>query len=144
MEYYGPGNSRTSRHPEKLVGLFEGRKITELRVGSLVRFRFNGKGEINGFYTLFDADTSHKYYETVTTASDVFGNMPWKLSMMNATNDVSYPYGNYANRAISTDISQNNAKVFCIWQSKDYTDLGRTFSYVVIDTRFPLGYTETG
>ena len=64
--------------------------------------------------------------------------MPWKLSMMNATNDVSYPYGNYANRAISTDISQNNAiKSFAFGKVKIIQTLAGTFSYVVIDTAIP-------
>ena len=61
--YYGDGASRQGDFYAKTYGIYEGKPATDLKVGDIVSFKLNNKGEIKAFYTMFDGDTGRGFFE---------------------------------------------------------------------------------
>jgi hypothetical protein len=59
--YYGDGAVRKGRYYTNLRGMYEGKGITSLKAGDVVRIKVNRNEEIVSFITLFDGDCSREY-----------------------------------------------------------------------------------
>ena len=110
-----------------------------MKIGAFISVAFNSKGEVNGFFTYFDGDTTRRYYEDEPSGTDKFLNDNNLIKRANANGaeytEKSYPYGNYTRKTImgQTEISQNMAST-----NFSYGKVKAVGAYyVVIETNMP-------
>ena len=137
--YEGNGDARSGKTYNYLYGAYEGTPISDLKPGAFISVSFDSQGEINGFFTYFDGDTSRRYYEDEPSGTDKFLNDNNLIKRANANGEAytekSYPYGNYTRKTImgQVEISQNMSSTnFSYGKVKAVGPY-----YVVIDTNMP-------
>ncbi len=134
--YYGDGAVRKGRYYTNLRGMYEGKGITSLKAGDVVRIKVNRNDEIVSFITLFDGDCSREYYEDEPSDK---GNNFGGINVF-SEGEKEFPYGNYTNYSIAYNQSLvMSPRNFIYGEVKTHPAmLSETFFHCVVKTCLPF------